>query len=366
MHIYSSALRAGTGILGGWQKQGECMTVLASEPSITAVGTSVMTRFVDGQGVTSNALFSSAGINPQTLVASKVDDYVPLARAADAFRLAASAIDNPFVGLHAAEKILPPIRHAHIFATLAAPDLRTALKTLSEHYTNVVKIPASFTEQNNFGIFEYRLNIVGQDSPELVDFVAARFLRIVEQALGREWRPTAVQLSRTAPSYVEEHVRMFGSNIEFGHNINRIHIDSTLLSTPLPGADETLFNILDACCDRLIASSIDDRDSLDRLRQYIVESLDNESATANAAADYLGMSRGKMQRILKRQGTCFQCFLDATRMEMARHYLTETDFPLSEMALLLGFSEQSALTRAAKRWFGVSPKQYRCQKQISL
>ncbi|MDH3579468.1 MAG: AraC family transcriptional regulator [Hyphomicrobiales bacterium] len=325
-----------------------------------------MTRFVDGQGVTSDALFSSAGIDPQTLVTSKVDDYVPLTRAAEAFRLAASAIDNPFVGLHAAEKILPPIRHAHIFATLAAPDLRTALHKLSQHFSRVVKIPASFTEQNNFGIFEYRLNGVGHDSPELVDFVAARFLRIVEQALGRQWRPTAVQLSRTAPGYVEEHMRVFGGNIEFGNCINRIHIDGTLLSTPLPGADQTLFNILDACCERLITSSANDKGSLDRLRQYIIESLDNEGATANAAADYLGMSRGKMQRILKRQGTCFQCFLDATRKEVARHYLTETDFPLSEVALLLGFSEQSAFTRAAKRWFDVSPRQYRHQKSLSL
>ncbi|MGI9387486.1 MAG: AraC family transcriptional regulator ligand-binding domain-containing protein, partial [Methyloligellaceae bacterium] len=153
------------------------MTALASEPSITAVGTSVMARFVDGQGVISDALLSSAGIDPQTLVASKIDDYVPLARAAEAFRLAANATNNPFVGLHAAENITPPVRHAHIFATLAAPDLRTALQKLAEHFSRVVKIPASFTEQNNYGIFEYRLNGAGQDSPELVDFVAARFLR---------------------------------------------------------------------------------------------------------------------------------------------------------------------------------------------
>ena len=341
------------------------MTVLASEPSITAVGTSVMARFVDGQGVTSDALLSRAGIDPQTLIASKIDDYVPLARAAEAFHQAADATNNPFVGLHAAESITPPVRHAHIFATLAAPDLGTALQKLAEHFSRVVKIPAAFTEQNKYGIFEYRLNRIGQDSPELVDFVAARFLRIVERALGRKWRPTAAQLSRTTPSYRQEHIRVFGSNIEFGHSINRIHIDSTLLSMPLPGADDTLFNILDSCCDRLIAASMDDKDSLDCLRQYIVESLDNESATANAAADYLGMSRGKMQNILKRQGTYFQSFLDSTRMEMARYYLTETDFPLSEVALLLGFSEQSALTRAAKRWFGVSPKQYRGQEQIS-
>lgn len=335
------------------------MTALATEPSITAVATSVMTKFADRQGVTSDALLSGTGIDPRTLVASKVDDYVPLPQAANAFRLAADATNNPFVGLHAAETIMPPVRHAHMFASLAAPDLRTALHKLAEHYSRVVKIPASFTEQGNFGTFEYRLSGVGQDSPELVDFVAARFLRIVERALGRKWHPAATQLSRTTPRYTFEHRCVFGGAIEFAQSINRFHIDRKLLSTPLPGADETLFAILDACCDRLIAASKDDQDSLDQLRTYIVESLDNESAAADAAASYLGMSRSRMQRILKRQGTCFQCFLDTTRKEMAHHYLTETDFPLSEVALLLGFSEQSALTRAVKRWFGVSPKLYR-------
>ncbi len=335
------------------------MTTLAAEPSITAVGTSVMTRFVDGQGIASETLFRSVGIDPQTLSASKVDDYVPLTRAADAFRLAADAVDDPFVGLHAAEKVMPPIRHAHIFATVAAPDLRTALEKVAQHFSRVVKIPTSFSERNNIGVFEYRLNGTGQDNPELVDFVAVRVLRIVERALGMKWRPAGVQISRTAPRYADEHNRVFGTNVEFGHKINRIFIDRNLLSAPLPGADETLFNILDACCERLLMASTNDRDSLDRIRQYIVESIDNDAATAATAAAYLGVTRGKMQRTLKRQGTSFQCLLDTTRMEMAHHYLTETSFELSEIALLLGFSEQSAFTRAARRWFGIPPKRYR-------
>ncbi len=40
-------------------------------------------------------------------------------------------------------------------------------------------------------------------------------------------------------------------------------------------------------------------------------------------------------------------------------YLEQRQLPLTEVALLLGYSELSAFTRAFNRWSGVSPRTYR-------
>jgi AraC-like DNA-binding protein len=44
---------------------------------------------------------------------------------------------------------------------------------------------------------------------------------------------------------------------------------------------------------------------------------------------------------------------------MAEHYIKETALPLTEIAFLLGFSELSAFSRAAKQWFGRTPRELR-------
>jgi AraC-like DNA-binding protein len=58
-------------------------------------------------------------------------------------------------------------------------------------------------------------------------------------------------------------------------------------------------------------------------------------------------------------GFTYQQVLDQTRHELAQGYLDDQTKSVTEVAFLLGFSEQSAFTRAFKRWSGISPSGYR-------
>jgi AraC-like DNA-binding protein len=55
----------------------------------------------------------------------------------------------------------------------------------------------------------------------------------------------------------------------------------------------------------------------------------------------------------------YRCILDKARHELALRYLDDAGKSAIEITFLLGFSEQSAFTRAFKRWHGLSPTQYR-------
>ena len=44
---------------------------------------------------------------------------------------------------------------------------------------------------------------------------------------------------------------------------------------------------------------------------------------------------------------------------MAEEYIREGDYSLSQIAFLLGFSDQSNFSRAFKRWTGSTPGDYR-------
>ncbi|NEP18534.1 MAG: helix-turn-helix transcriptional regulator, partial [Leptolyngbya sp. SIO4C1] len=79
----------------------------------------------------------------------------------------------------------------------------------------------------------------------------------------------------------------------------------------------------------------------------------------DAIAAKLGYSSRTLQRKLQQAGTSFQQVLDDIRRELAFQYLQETQLTASEIAFLLGFSENSAFTRAFRRWTAITPGDYR-------
>jgi AraC-like DNA-binding protein len=73
----------------------------------------------------------------------------------------------------------------------------------------------------------------------------------------------------------------------------------------------------------------------------------------------LGTSARTLQRRLREEGTSFAAELDAVRRERAEAFLRAPDVSIAEVSWLLGFAEQSAFTRAFRRWTGVAPTEWR-------
>ena len=59
------------------------------------------------------------------------------------------------------------------------------------------------------------------------------------------------------------------------------------------------------------------------------------------------------------RGLAFHSLVDECRRQLAERLLLQTRYSLSEIAFLTGFSEQSAFTRAFKRWTGITPRAFR-------
>ena len=74
------------------------------------------------------------------------------------------------------------------------------------------------------------------------------------------------------------------------------------------------------------------------------------------AAD-LNLSTRTLQRRLMDAGVAYQALLDATRHELACHYLASSAMPIAEVGYLLGYQDAPAFHHAFKQWQGQGPGQ---------
>ncbi|HEX4938830.1 MAG TPA: helix-turn-helix transcriptional regulator, partial [Candidatus Kapabacteria bacterium] len=96
-----------------------------------------------------------------------------------------------------------------------------------------------------------------------------------------------------------------------------------------------------------------------RVFTEIVRRLKNGEPRRAEIAASIHVSERTLQRRLREENISFQELLNDARRELAQQYLADTRLTLAEVADLLGFGDQSNFFRASKRWFGVSPGQYR-------
>jgi len=95
------------------------------------------------------------------------------------------------------------------------------------------------------------------------------------------------------------------------------------------------------------------------VRAVLTSRLGNGDADIGQVARQLATSRRTLQRRLAAEGVSFHQLHDDLRREAAERLLADRALAANEIGYLLGFSEPSAFHRACKRWFGVTPLEFR-------
>ena len=93
-----------------------------------------------------------------------------------------------------------------------------------------------------------------------------------------------------------------------------------------------------------------------RVHEYIVTHL-NEKIANDALAQVAGLS---VARVFKQtEGISPHRYVVQCRVNRTQELLADTDMPLSEIAIAVGFSDQSHCTRWFREIAGVTPGSYR-------
>ncbi|MFD1695427.1 helix-turn-helix domain-containing protein [Roseibium aestuarii] len=304
------------------------------------------------------ALERKCGLDPA--VNYGPEDLVSLRAFAAYHEAAAEIFDDEAFALRIS--ISEPIGIASVFdyLALAAPTVDRALDNWI-HYqripTTSINISREARDGRTYLIWELPDTIgpTAQTCGLIIGYSVTRLRRI----FGENEIPLHVEFPHRAPANDQEFRRLLGPNVRFGCERLRLGFPDSALALKPQDSENNLLAIIERSALVRIQDQARRNDKVHQISTEISASLKEGDASVDAVARRLGMSRRALQRLLESSGTSFRALLDEVRQSLALRYLKESELQLSEIAYLLGYSELSAFSRAAKGWFGVPPLQVR-------
>jgi len=308
-------------------------------------------------GIDAGKMVSKVGADRACLYSP--DLRIPEQWLADVFEGSAQAAGCPDLGLRVAEGW-----HLSDFGPVSLllqhqPTLRHALAVV-ESYRHLLSnsVAMEVEEQGELALVHVRM-MTGRPDPgrQAVELAVGVVLSLMRAMLGPGWKPRHVHLSHRAPPSHVTHKRVLGPGVVFDGDFNGIVLDRADLDRVNPRADANLASyakvFLDAQ-DRL------DKDSVSAgARRAILLLLPGGGGNVKQVGLQLGLSPRTLQRRLAQEGQEFSSLLNDVRAAEVARYLEDQRYPVTQIAMLLGFSDVSTFSRWFSTQFGMTPTQWR-------
>ncbi|HEX4878316.1 MAG TPA: AraC family transcriptional regulator ligand-binding domain-containing protein [Limnobacter sp.] len=175
--------------------------------------------------------------------------------------------------------------------------------------------------------------------------------------------PVCVEFPKKSTSGNSVYERALGCPVHFACTQLSVKLRMQDLMLPINSRDVHLMKLLEQQAT-VALQGLEQSDSfLIRLNNAMARGLLEGTASAQWVATQLDMPLRSVYRALHERGTSFKQQLDELRQTLAQRYLEDNTLSLSEIALLLGYSEQSAFNRAFRKWTGSTPLKRRKELQ---
>jgi AraC-like DNA-binding protein len=304
-------------------------------------------------------VYKQAGIDPSRLDISGA--RYPWTAMQQLWIAAAEATGDPCLGLTVGRNIRPTTFHALGFSWLASRTLLESLQRLVRYTKLLSTAPVELQLTKNDDSWILHDKVRGEGLPGADDIVVdAFFMSIIglcRQASDTHFCAKSVHLKKSDDGHLDTYVKAFEAPVFFNSETDWIEFDREQLEHPLPGDNLELAIANDRISEEYI-SALDPSQVATEVRKLLIELLPSGDANQEVIAGQMNRSLSTLQRQLSAENTNYKEIRENTRRDLAEQYVREGHYSLSQIAYLLGFSDQSNFSRAFRRWTGQSPGSY--------
>ncbi|UUY06721.1 AraC family transcriptional regulator [Pseudomonas sp. J452] len=311
-------------------------------------------------GVDCRSLFARLGLDYAAL--SDADARFPQDAMTRLWHLAVEASGNPAIGLNMAKTLRPSSFNVVGYAVMSSRNLQEGFARLVR-YQRIIGEGADLSFHPTPEGYEIVLAIHGDRLPSASQSAEASLaysLAFCRWLTGKPLSPRLASFMGPPPADMQPYREVFQCPLKFNAERYALLFERADLDAPLPSANEALAQLHDRFAGDYLARFSGSRVT-HQVRQVLCRLLPQGEPKRETVAQALLLSERTLQRRLQDEGTSYQQLLDDTRRELAGQYLTQPNLTLLEISYLLGFADPSNFFRAFRRWFDVTPGEYRAR-----
>jgi AraC-like DNA-binding protein len=301
------------------------------------------------------ALLAEADVAPEVLTIPGI--FLPYASYMRLLDCAARNLDTPHFGLEMARS-----GNAETLGTIGlimqqARTVGEAWETLGRFY-RIHDTYGSVKLRRAGGIAVVSYGIPRNDQPgarQVYDVAAGVVSNIMRQFCGLDFRALEIGFPYPKPADLKPYRQLPTDRMRFGATSLELYIESVILDKALPGghSDELKLVLDDYFSAQGAAVS-----ASQRVEDMIRRLLPTGECTLPIVAETLSMTVRTLQAKLDEEQNSFRRILENVRREIAVFHLRRGDMQLTQLAMVLGYSELSAFSRSFRNWYGVSPRRW--------
>lgn len=272
---------------------------------------------------------------------------------------------DPDLGLHLGEKAFAFPGHILFVLMLNASTIKDAIEKFCRYFNllNDITTPV-FSNHGHLATLSIRFHRGDfQPSRHIFEGILAAYTSVLQRISEKNIRFCGVHFVHSPPENISEHQRIFNAPLFFDQGENRLVFHAKYLDLPIKLSNKEVLQTLERLAQKLQKRLCAYGPWSDKVSRIMMDMLKGEKPAVESIARKLAVSPRNLQRRLKKEGVTYRKLLDQVRKEQAVYFLKKTKVAISEITLLLCYSEQSVFNRAFKRWVGSTPGQFRAQNR---
>jgi len=335
------------------------VTHLDLQPDALGVATRLAAGRLREAGIVLKPLLKSAGLFAGQINGKGI--RIGVASQIKFLELAAKALNDRLLGFRLTRDA--DLRFVGLLYYVAASSqtLGDALDR-AERYSSIVNagVVLKCFEASNLTIALRYAGVARHSDRQQMECLVTAIIRFCRDSTDRRLNPVAVHFVHRRLPQSSEIEKFFGCRIEFAANTDRIIFDKKVKQLRLIAADPHLNEMLLHYCEQALAYRRSRESPLQiAIENAITPLLPHGKAQLGAVAQTLGVSSRTLARRLAAEGLSFGEILSQLRSDLATHYLSDPNLPISEVAWLLGYKAVSAFSHAYKRSTEMNPRKMR-------
>ena len=236
-------------------------------------------------------------------------------------------------------------------------DVLDALNALSQHLSIHTPTPVTIEDYGQLTGINF-INILPLSRQSYSNEMAmAQAMVIMKTLCGNQFKPKSVHFNHARMSDSTIYERIFRAPVHFEQSKTELIFDSELNNQPILRADPLLKEILTRQIEQIKTDeSMDIRSQVEPL---IRRSLQSQRYQIDRVAKHLSLHPRTLQRKLKDAGMNYSKIVEDIRKDVATERLKNSNITIMQLSDYLGYNDNTAFTRAFKKWFGETPVQWR-------